>query len=133
MLVGVEDPEDLVRATQRIEENPEISCKELESQTATCASFEGMVSASVELRVIVNTRPEYLPIGSTVECLLASLPTEERVIALQTLQIARLFHGDYCYVAFDHNDPQIAEFPLLVGDRISWISRSSVIHSRAFH
>jgi hypothetical protein len=122
VLIGVRRPEDMVRVTQAIKKRPEIPCSELRSEDVACASFSGVVSAGVEMDVMLNGRREHLPIGSTVETALASVPADQRAAALGTLRIERLFRGKYCAVKFSAANPEVPRLALFAGDRISWRS-----------
>jgi hypothetical protein len=51
LLIGVRKPEDMVRVREAIHKRPEIPCSELRAQDVACASFGGVVSASVEMGV----------------------------------------------------------------------------------
>jgi hypothetical protein len=120
VLIGVRKPEDMVRVTHTIKTRPEIPCSELRSQDIACASFAGVVSASVEMDVRVNGRRQYVPIGSTVDTVLDAVPAEQKPAALKTLRIQRLFRGKYCDVNFNPANPELPILPLFAGDRISW-------------
>jgi hypothetical protein len=120
VLIGVRNPREMVRVTQAVKKNPEVPCRDLESQGVVCASFEGVVSASVEVNAIVDGHLQYFPIGSTVETALDSVPGESRSTVLSTLRIRRLFGGTYRDVKFSANDSEILKLSLSAGDRISW-------------
>lgn len=120
LLVGVRDPNQMVRLTRVIEKDPEIPCGQLESRDIACASFGGVVSASAEVGVRINGHLRYFPIGSTVETALAVVPQPARAAALQSLRIRRLFRGAYCDVDFKPGNPELPTLALFPGDRISW-------------
>jgi hypothetical protein len=120
LLIGVRDPEEMVRATEEIKKNAEIPCKVLGSQGIACASFEGVVTASVEMNVAVNGHAQHFPIGSTVETAMAGVSKESYSKALATLRIRRLFRGTYRDVKFDAGNPEVPKLPLFARDRISW-------------
>ena len=120
LLVGVRDPEEMVRATEEIKKNAEIPCKMLRSQGMACASFEGVVTAGVEMNVVVNGHVQHFPIGSTVETAMAGVSKESYSTALATLRIRRLFRGTYREVKFATGNPEVPKLALFAGDRISW-------------
>ncbi len=120
LLIGVRNPQDMVRVTQTIRKDPEIPCDELSSRDVVCASFDGVVSASVEMNVIVNGRRRYFPIGSTVETAMADVPPQAQAAALQTLRIQRLFHDAQRNLQFNARNPELPKLALFAGDRISW-------------
>ncbi|HEX5422214.1 MAG TPA: hypothetical protein VFW94_01590 [Candidatus Acidoferrales bacterium] len=119
LLVGVRNPQDMVRITRTIQKNPEIPCKQM-PRDSVCASFDGVVSASVEMNVVVNGRRRYFPIGSTVETAMAAVSPHADAAALQTLRIRRLYRGAYRNVQFNPFNPELPKLALFAGDRISW-------------
>ncbi len=131
LLIGVRNPEEMVRVTREIRKNPEIPCKELRSRGAACASFAGVVSASVEMNVRVNGRREYFPIGSTVETALGGVRGSELSAAMQTLRIQRLFRGAYREVEFAPGDSEVGRLALFAGDRISWEAKPARVSHTA--
>lgn len=122
LLVGVRNPEDMGSITRTIQKNPEIPCKKM-PRGSVCASFDGVVSASVEMNVVVNGRRRYFPIGSSVETAVASLSPQAQAAALKTLQIQRLFRGAYRNLQFNLANPEVPKLALFAGDRISWKAR----------
>lgn len=123
LLIGVRKNAEMPPTSLSIMKNPEIPCRDLEKPGVTCASFEGMVSASVQLNVRVNGKWEYFPVLSTVGKVLKSAPHSEQASALQSLRIQRLFRGRYYNLEFQHGDSAILQLPLFAGDRISWTLR----------
>jgi hypothetical protein len=120
LLIGVRDPQEMIRATEEIKQNAEIPCKALPAQGTACASFEGVVSASVEMNVAVNGHVQHFPIGSTVETAMAGVSKGNYSAALATLRIRRLFRGTYRDVKFAAGNPEVPRLPLFAGDRITW-------------
>lgn len=125
LLLGARNPEAMIRASRRIEKNPEIPCRDLVPNGIRCASFEGMVSASVEINVSVNGKREYFPVGTKIESLLNFLPPPERAEAWKTLRIRRLFRGRHYDMKFRRDDRTVRLLVLFAGDQISWANRSS--------
>jgi hypothetical protein len=120
LLIGVQNPADMVEVSRRIEKQPEIPCKDLAGLSIACASFEGEVSASVELGVRVNGNEEFFPLGSTVESVVNSLPPQQRASAWKTLKVRRLFRGRRYDIEFHRDDPEVPKLTLVAGDSISW-------------
>lgn len=88
--------------------HPEAVC----SQRSThCIVFPEACSVSVEMRVIVNGKPESVLWGST----LGSVAKQ-----LRHLEMKRLYAGELRPVRIDAKDPKSLLLPLLPGDRIAW-------------
>jgi hypothetical protein len=125
LLIGVQNPADMVAVSRKIEKQPKIPCNNLAEAGIACASFDGEVSASVELGVTVNGKEKFVPLGSTVNSILTSLSPNERAEALATLNLRRIFHGKLHSVEFHRNDPEVPKLALVAGDRISWRAKPS--------
>ncbi len=88
--------------------HPEAVC----SQRSThCIVFPEACSVSVEMRVIVNGKPQSVLWGTT----LASVAKQPR-----HLEMKRLYAGELRPVRIDAKDPKSLLLPLLPGDRIAW-------------
>jgi hypothetical protein len=88
--------------------NPEAVC----SQRSThCTVFPEACSVSVEMKIIVNGKPESVLWGSTV----ASIAKQPH-----HLEMKRLYEGQLRPVRINANDPKSLLLPLLPGDRIAW-------------
>ncbi|MBV9499139.1 MAG: hypothetical protein JO138_07180 [Acidobacteriaceae bacterium] len=88
--------------------HPEEVC----SQRSThCIIFPEACSVSVEMQVIVNSKPESVLWGVTLESI-AKQPRH--------LEMKRLYAGELRPVRIDANDPKSLLLPLLPGDRITW-------------
>jgi hypothetical protein len=88
--------------------HPEAIC----SQRSThCIVFPEACSVSVEMKVIVNGKPESVLWGST----LGSIAKQPR-----HLEMKRLYAGELRPVRIDAKDPKSLLLPLLPGDRIAW-------------
>lgn len=120
LLVGVRDPGDMVAVLQKIEKNPEIPCRDFGSSGVTCATFEGMVSASAEMNVRVNGKTEYLPVGTKLGDFVRTLPPSDQSSFWKTLRIQRLFRGRLYKVNFNRADPTLPTVALFSGDRMEW-------------
>lgn len=87
---------------------PEVVCSD---GSTRCIVFPEACSVSVEMRVIVNGKPESVLWGST----LASIAKEPR-----HLEMKRLYAGQLRPIRIDASDPKSLLLPLLPGDRITW-------------
>jgi hypothetical protein len=119
LLIGTREANQLEEATHEIQGDPEIGCSRFTPQIA-CVTFDGPVIASPELRVVVNGRPTYVPVGSTLGNVLGIIETPERAAVLRTLRIQRLFRGKYASLEFSPRDAAIFRLVLLGRDKISW-------------
>jgi hypothetical protein len=120
LLVGVRDPKDMNGLVRKIKKDPEVPCTHIEMSNIACASFTGMVSASMEVSVWVNGKREYLPANTTVESLLRSLPSTEWKNVWSSLRIWRMFRGKLYRLEFSRDDPAAHHLVLFAGDRITW-------------
>jgi hypothetical protein len=88
--------------------HPEAVC----SQRSThCVVFPEACSVSVEMKVVVNGKPESVLWGSTLGSI-AKQPHH--------LEMKRLYAGELRPVRIDAKDPKSLLLPLLPGDRIAW-------------
>jgi hypothetical protein len=123
LLIGVQNPADMMDISRKIEKVPEIPCSELAGSAITCVSFGGADSsnsASVELNIGINGREQYFPINATIGSVLSSLPPPESAAAWKTLHIRRLFRDKHYDLEFRRDDPEVSSLVLFPGDQISW-------------
>lgn len=88
--------------------DPEVVCSQ---QSTHCIVFPEACSVSVEMKVIVNGKPESVLWGST----LASIAKQPR-----HLQMKRVYAGQLRPIRIDAKDPESLLLPLLPGDQINW-------------
>ena len=88
--------------------HPEAVCSQRSSH---CIVFPEACSVSVEMKVIVNGKPESVLWGSTLGNI-AEQPNH--------LEMKRLYAGELRPVRIDAKDPKSLLLPLLPGDRIAW-------------
>ena len=120
ILVGAQTRTHLDEITRALKARPEIACTEKIFEGVDCLSFEGRITASVEVRALVKAVPKNFGVGTTVGDLLRGLPDEERAAARGSLRLERLYRGAYVPVRFPQNDDATLDLPLLGADRISW-------------
>jgi hypothetical protein len=123
ILIGATSTQDLNDAAQAIESEPGISCRALLQRHVTCALFDGLVTVSPMIRVVVNGSPSYIPIGSRLWFVLPQT-TEQEPGLLRTLRIQRSFDSKAVNVHFGKNTEDLSQLLLFGGDRVSW-SRTS--------
>jgi hypothetical protein len=124
ILIGASSNDGLSEPTLAIENDPAISCSALLSRHVTCALFDGFVTVSPMLEVVVNGAPTYIPIGSRLWSIAPDMTNQQQATLVRTLRIERPFQGRLVGVQFPRNLDDISQLPLVGGDRISW-SRSA--------
>lgn len=107
VLLGADSQTEIEALSTQLS-HPEAVC----FQGAThCTVFPEVCSVSVEMKIIVNGKPESVLWGST----LASVAKEPR-----HLEMKRLYVGQLKPIRIDAKDPKSLLLPLLPGDRITW-------------
>lgn len=107
VLLGANSREDLVRLSTQLAE-PEVVCN---ATSTHCTVFPEACSVSVEMKIVINGKPETVPWGS----LLASI-TEQH----PHLSVKRVYGGRLVPIKMDARDRGVMDLPLLPGDEISW-------------
>ena len=107
VLLGA-DSEAEIEALSAQLSHPELVCSQRSSH---CIVFPEACSLSVEMKVIVNGKPESVLWGST----LASIAKQPR-----HLEMKRIYAGQLKPVRIDANDSKSLLLPLLPGDQIVW-------------
>jgi hypothetical protein len=120
ILIGSSNNDDRNAVTQEIENKPQISCTDLLRRQVTCAFFDGTVTVSPMLQVVLNGAHTYVPIGSKLWFILPHLKDAQEARLLRTLRVERQFHGKAIEVQFARTEAEISQLLLLGGDRLSW-------------
>ncbi len=90
-------------------DHPETLC----SRTSThCTVFPEACSVSVEIKVVVNEKPQAIVWGSLLESVVPDRP--------RRLVLTRLYAGRLIPVEINSQDPNDLRLPLLPGDHITW-------------
>jgi hypothetical protein len=124
ILIGASTTQELNDAAQAIASDPGISCKGLQRLKVTCALFDGIVTVSPMLQVVVNGSSTYVPIGSRLWFVLPPM-TEQQPALIRTIRVKRSFEGKPVEVHFAHDTEDLSQLLLFGGDKISW-SKSAV-------
>jgi hypothetical protein len=124
ILIGARTTQELNDAAQAIAADPAISCKGLLRLQVTCAFFDGVVTVSPMLQVVVNGASTYVPIGSRLWFVLPPMINQPPAF-IRTLRVKRSFDGKPVEVHFAHDNEDLSQLLLFGGDRISW-SKSAV-------
>jgi hypothetical protein len=120
ILIGAHTTQELNDAAQTISSNPGISCKSLLRLQVTCAFFDGFVTVSPMLQVVVNGSSTYVPIGSRLWFVLPPM-TEQQPALIRTIRVKRSFEGKPVEVHFAHDTEDLSQLLLFGGDKISWL------------
>lgn len=107
VLLGADSKDELTRLSDELV-HPEEVCN---ASSMYCTVFPEACSVSLEIKIIVNGKPQTVPWGSTLESL-----TEEP----RHLSIKRLYRGRMAPIKMNAADPNVLRLPLLPGDEISW-------------
>jgi hypothetical protein len=124
ILIGASTNEDMNDGTREIENNPEISCEALSHRHVTCRRFDGTVTVSPMLQILVNGSITYVPIGSKLWFVLPHTPGLQETALIRTLRVQRLFHNKAVDVRFTRDAEGVSQVLLVGGDKVSW-SRSA--------
>jgi hypothetical protein len=120
ILIGASTNEDLSVATQAIESDPGISCTSLLRWQVTCALFDGLVTVSPMLEVVVNGKPTYIPIGSRLWFIIPQVTNSQQATLMRTLRVERRFQGRLVGIKIAANSDELSQLLLFGGDKVSW-------------
>jgi hypothetical protein len=120
ILIGGALDQDLTGVTQAIENDPGISCKALLPSKITCALFDGVVTVSPMLEVLINGARSYVPIGSKLQFILPHVTTSQQATLMRTLRVERLFQGRLARVQLPTDPEAVSQLLVFGEDRISW-------------
>lgn len=107
VLLGADSMPELDRLSAQLSD-PESVC---DAASTHCTVFPEACSVSVEMRIVVNGKPQSALWGSR----LASIAANP-----QHLEMKRLYAGRLTAVKIDPQDPTALRLPLLPGDQINW-------------
>ena len=104
--------EELGERTAEARQNPDFSCGD---KTRECLAFPGRTTVSPELPVVVNQKPRYVLLGSTVRDLLRA----DRVTQAADIRVLRKYDNQMVPVTWQQA-ALVQSLPLVGGDEISW-------------
>ena len=113
LLLGAGSVSRLQELERRITANPAVGCEELDS--AACISFEGEVSVSAQISVIVNGAAMWVDWGTYVGTL---LPQHKAEAALD-VRLRRKFQGNLVPVGAE-NAGELRRTALVAGDEVTY-------------
>jgi hypothetical protein len=98
--------------TTEARDNPAFSC---DGPTTDCLAFPGKTTVSSEVQIVVNQKPRYVLLGSTVRDLLRA----ERVRDNADIRLLRQYRNHMIPVTWRQRS-EVMPLPLLGGDEMSW-------------
>ena len=107
VLLGANSMEELIQLSNHLTE-PETVCN---GSSTNCAVFPEACSVSVEIKIVVNGKPQTVAWGSKLE----NIVDEPHHLAMR-----RLYRGRLVPVKIDPADANVLLLPLLPGDEIDW-------------
>jgi hypothetical protein len=120
ILIGGSNAGDLNAVTQSIENDPKVTCADLKRPQVTCAFFDGTVTVSPMIQVVLNGAPTYVPIGSKLWFVIPHVSKTQEAALIRTLRLARSYQGRATEVQFARDEDAISQLLLFGGDKISW-------------
>jgi hypothetical protein len=121
VLLGANSVEDLMRATDKIEQNGRSACPDGKADQVDCIMFGSGTAASLMSSISVNGKEELLPFGITVgqKVDVSSHGNLERTI--KTVSLSRALAGrGYAEVHFPQTKEAAQQLVLLPGDVLAW-------------
>jgi hypothetical protein len=105
-----DSPDRLKARTVEARENPGFSCGDPD-----CLAFPGKTIVTPEVEIVVNQKPRYVVLGSSVRDVLRS----DRVAETADLRLSRKYRNYRVPVTWQQKSFVLA-LPLVAGDEISW-------------
>jgi hypothetical protein len=119
IIAGASTIEEMRTVERKLRDNPGTSCDSLTGGTANvCIAFEGDVTVSTEVQIIVNGETRYLPWGITVRMALAQARAPQD--ALKSLELWRLWKGQLRPLEIEGDRSALLNVMLVGGDKIAW-------------
>ena len=118
ILLSAPDQMKLAQATSRRQVSAEMFCGSLDVPGVTCAIFPKNFGVSPELRLRVNRKDAYIPVGGMLQEILDLENRDSPPPA--TLKIRRPFQGRLISIKFDRSSADILKLVLLPGDQITY-------------
>jgi hypothetical protein len=108
VLLGANSPDELERLSVQLS-NPETVCT---GDSTHCTVFPEACSVSVEIKIVVNAKPQLTVWGRTLSSVVTDHPTH--------VELKRLYRGHLTAIKLDPGDANALRLPLLPGDHITW-------------
>lgn len=120
ILLGGSENGSLDAAVESAVKDRHLSCRELGTPQVTCVQFDGLVTVSPVLRVKVNGRWKYAPLGSKLPYVFPLGVDASKASIMKDLRVRRRFDGKYIDLQFGRNEQDVGQVLLFGGDEISW-------------
>jgi hypothetical protein len=118
VLLSAPDEAKLTKAVARPRDRPEDFCITLSIPDVNCTILPKNFGVSPELRVRVNQKDAFVPVGGMVQEVLDLQDPEASPPA--SLKVLRPFHGRLIPIKFDRSSRDILKLVLLPGDQITF-------------
>ena len=102
--------ERLKARTAEARDNPDLPCDEHD-----CRSFPGKTTVSPEVRIVVNQKPRYVLLGSSVRDVLRT----DKVAESTDIRVSRRYRNRMVPVTWEQK-AHILALPLVAGDEMAW-------------
>uniref|UniRef100_Q02AI6 Lipoprotein n=1 Tax=Solibacter usitatus (strain Ellin6076) TaxID=234267 RepID=Q02AI6_SOLUE len=106
--------------SSEFEKDPERFCRETNPARATCLSVPMEMMLTAEMRLRVNGKPAYVPVGGNVAEVLRTAGVRQPQTVIQSLQVLRPYEGALAPVEFDRTRSDILNLTLIGGEEIRW-------------
>lgn len=117
VLLSAQDESKLSQAVPRSGMSPNEFCTAVSRTNVSCTVFPKNFGVSPELRILVNRKDVFLPVGGIVQ---EALNLENSEAPPASLKILRPFHGRLIPIKFDRSSGDILKLVLLPGDQLTF-------------
>lgn len=121
LLIGSTSVDRINAVTSQFQTHHGLGCADLVQGTdVLCVEFDGEVTVSPQVQVMVNGQTRFVSWGSNIKRLFSEQSAEQIAAAMKTLRVERLFDLHYSEIQFARDDEGILDLALVGGDRVSW-------------
>lgn len=119
-LIAAATPRELDLASKAFEANPEGFCAQASSLNAACVGVPKDMVLGPELRVRVNGKDEFAPVGGTIADVLRTMNIRNGPELAKSMKVLRPYEGQLLPLEFDRTDDNILSLVLMGGEEITW-------------
>jgi len=119
-LLAAQSAEALAQASKDFEANPEVYCASAKEHGAACISVPKDMVIGPELRVRVNGKDEFAPVGGHIADLMRAMGLGNIESKAATLKVMRPYEGKLTPVEFDRTKAGILGLVLIGGEELTW-------------
>jgi hypothetical protein len=121
LLIGSTSADRINAVTNQFHAHHDLGCADLtHGGDVLCVEFDGEVTVSPQVQVVVNGQNTFVSWGSTVRRVFGEQSGEQIAAAMKTLRVERLFDLHYSQIQFPADDDGILGLTLVGGDHVSW-------------